>query len=283
MTMWALGALQSTGLRDRYVRYAGGAGVATRPVGSLGGPFRLPKGLQAFLLRAGAEWTPAQAFAVLAAHALGGALAGHYLHVSMLGAALGVLLLYIRLRMRQGQRVTKMAEQLPDTLMLLATSIRAGLGFQQALQMVADEGPQPLAPELGRLGTDLALGLNLEEALSRLQTRLGSTDAEMFASALLVQRQTGGNLSEILVNLHDTIRDRQEVLGQVRTLTAMGRISGLILSALPFVIGLAVYVLNRNYMMILFTDPRGQMMAAGSLVAMVVGALMIRKMTQITL
>jgi tight adherence protein B len=187
------------------------------------------------------------------------------------------------LKSGQAKRTRQMAGQLPDALMLMASGLKGGLGFQQALQLVAAEGPTPLGPELGRLAQDLALGLPLDEALIRLEARLGSTDGEMLASALLVQRQTGGNLSEILLNLHDTIRDRQMIQGQVNTLTAQGKLSGIVLTAIPVCIGIAFYVLNRDYLMVLVTDPRGRLMSLGASVLFVAGVFVIRRIVSITL
>lgn len=263
--------------------------------GSSGGPavvldqgavkpeFRLPKAWQSFLARAGKEWTAGQLAFVVFAHAVVGAAALAAKGLAVPGAIAGVAFLFVHLRIQQSRRQLTMTSQLPLALMLVATSLRSGLGFQQALQLVGKEGPQPLAGEFARFADELAIGLSMEEALARMQLRLNSIEGEMLAAALLVQRQTGGNLSEILINLHDTIRDRQAVMGQIRTLTAMGRMSGWILTAIPVVLAGAFYVLNRDYVMLLVTDPRGQVMAGVAVVLMAFGGLMIRRIVQITL
>lgn len=261
---------------------AGGPAVVLEDVGPRH-TFRLPRAWQAFLARAGKEWTAGQFAFVAFAHAIVGAALLAPQGLALPGAVAGVLLLFARLRIEQGRRQLKMTSQLPLALMLVATSLRSGLGFQQALQMVGKEGPQPLAAEFGRFADELAMGLSFEEALARMQLRLNSIEGEMLAAALLVQRQTGGNLSEILINLHDTIRDRQAVMGQIRTLTAMGRLSGWILTAIPVVLAGAFYFLNRDYVMLLVTDPRGQYMAGAATALMIAGALMIRRIVQITL
>ena len=245
--------------------------------------FKLPKAWQAFLARAGKEWTAGQFAFVAFAHVCIGAVLLAPKGLALVGAAGGLAFLFGRLRVAQGRRQLKMTGQLPLALMLIATSLRSGLGFQQALQLVGKEGPQPLSGEFSRFADELAMGLTIEEALARMQHRLNSIEGEMLAAALLVQRQTGGNLSEILINLHDTIRDRQTVMGQIRTLTAMGRLSGWILTAIPVVLAATFYFLNRDYVMVLATDPRGQMMAGISVVLMVFGGLMIRRIVQITL
>lgn len=245
--------------------------------------FQLPRAWQAYLARAGKEWTASQFMFVAFAHLVGGAALGASQGFALPGAAAGLILLFVRLRVAQGRRQLKMTSQLPLALMLIATSLRSGLGFQQALQLVGREGPQPLSGEFSRFADELAMGLSIEEALARLQLRLNSIEGEMLAAAILVQRQTGGNLSEILLNLHDTIRDRQAVMGQIRTLTAMGRLSGWILTAIPVLLALAFYFLNRDYVMTLVTDPRGQYMAGAATCLMIAGGLMIRRIVQITL
>lgn len=277
-----------TGRRSAYaerleqVAVSGGPAIAM----DVGGPsqkFRLPRRWETFLARSGVEWTGGQAIFVAGVYALLGTAAGSLIQLPILGFAGGLAALYVKLKIDQGKRTNKLAEQLPDALMLMATAIKSGLGFQQALQMVADEGAAPISEEFRRFASDLALGLPMDEALLRMQARMASVDAEMLASALLVQRQTGGNLSEILINLHHTIRDRQNVIGQVRTMTAQGRLSGIVLTALPVVLGVAVYTMNPAYMRVLFIDPRGQMMVAVMVVLMIIGGLAIRKIANITL
>ena len=270
-------------LRARFQRYASEPALVVDTGLTAGPPVRLPGRLEAQLEQAGYDWSPARLAGMIGLHVLAGVVAGATIGLAPYGGLAGALVLWMRLRAAQQRRTRKLAEQLPDALMLMATALRSGLGFQQALQMVADEGPAPLAGELGRLGRDLALGLSIEEALMRLQTRLGSADAEMLAAALLVQRQTGGNLVELLTNLHDTVRDRQAVQGQVRTLTAQGRLSGMVLTAIPIFLALAFWVLNREYIMTLIVDPRGRIMSGVALGLMAIGVYFIRRIVRITL
>lgn len=278
--VWALLTTGEAAHAGRVARYAGQtAGVAGRP----GAPLRLPRRWETWLARAGVEWSAPKAIAVAGLHMATGALVTLRLGSPVAGAALGLLALYLRLRIGQGQRMRALTAQLPEAIMLLASAIRSGLGFQQALKLVADEGAQPIGGEMRRFGNDLAMGLPMDEALARLQARFGSTDAEMLASALSVQHQTGGNLTEILHNLHATIRDRQQVEGQVRTLTAQGRLSGYILTGLPVAIGLAFFAINKGYLMILFTDPRGRLLLGAALVSATIGALVIRRIVDIRL
>lgn len=281
MIAWLVFGRRLDPVRQRFDRFA----TAGAPNNDLRGhaPTKMPRGWDIFLIQAGVEWTPMQTLFVGAIYAAVGYLIGGLAELALPGAVAGVIALFIRLRTAQSRRLAKMAEQLPNALMLMASALKSGLGFQQALQFVAKEGTEPLAPEFGRFANDLAMGSTMDEALVRLQARLGSVDGEMLACALLIQRQTGGNMSEILLNLHHTIRDRQQVQGQVRTLTAQGRMSGFILTGLPVAIAGALYVLNRDYLMMLAIDPRGRMMGLAAIVGMVVGGLMIRKIVTITL
>lgn len=275
-------------LEVRMARFATVGGAATEaprstPAKPSTPQVRLPKAYEAFLARAGVDWTARQALVVIALYAAIGAVVGWCVAAPALGAALGMVACYLRLRARQARRIQKMSEQLPDALMLMVSALKSGLGTQQSLAWVANEGAEPLSVEFGRLSSDIQLGLSLEEALLRLQTRLGSTDGEMLAAALLVQRQTGGNLSEVLLNLHQTVRDRQAVQGQVRTLTSQGKLTGVILTLLPFGVGLALYLMNRAYLTPLVTDPRGQSALGACAIMMTMAALWIRRISHITL
>lgn len=277
---WAVVGQTAGRVNARYASLAP-AYTAALSGGDAADSARGPRAWQLWLALAGKDWTLGQLGVVVALYAFVGGIFGGVIGLGLLGLPLGLLVLALQLRRAAARRTRQLAEQLPLALMLLATSLRGGLGLQQALQLVGSEGPPPLANEFARFVEETAMGLRFEEASLRLQQRLGNLEAEMLVSAFLVQRQTGGNLSEILVNLHDTMRDRQTVIGQIRTLTAMGRLSGWILSAIPLVLSVAFYALNREYLMVLVTDPRGQAMAACALVLMVVGVLLIRWIVQV--
>lgn len=281
LLVWALLPSPARAVEARIMKYGGPAPAGAAP--STREPWRLPRALEAYLLQAGIEPAPAAVAMMVLAYLIGGLALGIWLHMAAGGAALGLVALIVKVRRGRAGRVQQLAAQLPDTLMLLASGTRAGLGFQQALQLAARETAQPLGGELARLERDLSLGPSAEQALERLQTRLASADGEMLCAALLVQRQTGGNLSEILLNLHETIRDRQAVAGQVRTLTAQGRLSGVVLTLIPVFIAMAFYILNREYLMTLVLDPRGRIMSGVCLVLMAGGIYMIKKIVTITL
>ena len=185
------------------------------------------------------------------------------------------------LRLTGAHRRRRSREQLPLALMLIATALRSGLGLVQALQLVGREGPREIARDFARVADDLALGLDLEQAIERLRVRLGSTEADMFATAVLVQRQTGGNLAELLAGLHDAIRERQQLAAQVRTLTAMGRMSGAILSLLPVVLVFLISLANAQYLSPLLADPRGRVMSMLAAGFMLGGVAAIRRIVRV--
>jgi tight adherence protein B len=147
--------------------------------------------------------------------------------------------------------------------------------------MVASEVSAPLGKEFGRVFEEQNLGIPLEEALESLTERVPNLDLKFFATALVLQRQTGGDLAEILDKIGSLIRERFQIWGQVQALTGEGRLSGVVLMGLPFVLFLALYKLNPDYVMVLFTDPMGRRMLAFAVVLQVLGALCIRKIVDI--
>jgi len=170
---------------------------------------------------------------------------------------------------------------LGDALGLVANSLRTGYGFMQALDMVSREMPAPIAPEFGRVLKEMNLGLSTEDAMSNLTTRVNSDDLNLVITAVLIQRQVGGNLAEVLDNIANTIRERVKLKGEVQTLTAQGRISGMIIGGLPFALGVFIYVINPGYMQVLFTNPMGKIVLGVAFVSQVFGMLIIRKIVDI--
>jgi tight adherence protein B len=185
------------------------------------------------------------------------------------------------LKLKQQKRLQKFNSQIGDALVLISNSLKAGYGFMQAVEMVAKEMNPPIQTEFVRVMQEVNLGATTEEALVRLTERIASNDLDLVITAMLIQRQIGGNLAEILDNISHTIRERIRIAGEVKTLTAQGRLSGLIIGALP--VGLAVFLLllNPKYMMELFTDPRGQMMVGYAVVAELIAIVIIKKIITI--
>jgi tight adherence protein B len=177
-----------------------------------------------------------------------------------LGALLGLVPLLL-LSMEADKRASRIAEQLPDGLDLLARSLAAGHGISEGMRMVAEEMPQPIAGEFGRVYEEHNLGREFRECMNGLTDRNPrSFDLRIFVSAVLLQRDTGGNMIEILHGLANTIRQRFVFFGKVRSLTAEARFTAGILVALPFLVSTAILVLSPNYLKPLVTDPLGKAM-----------------------
>jgi tight adherence protein B len=182
---------------------------------------------------------------------------------------------------RRRRRLKVFASQLPDALEMLSRSLRAGQSLGFGFQMIAAEMSPPIAKEFGRVFEEQNLGIPLDESLKDLTERVPNLDLKFFCTAVILQRQTGGDLAEILDKIGALIRDRFRIWGQVQALTGEGRLSGIVLLALPFVLFVAVYYLNPDYIKVLFEDPLGKKMLAGAIFMQVVGALVIRKIVNI--
>jgi tight adherence protein B len=194
-------------------------------------------------------------------------------------AAAFLPLLHI-LRKRQ-KRVRRLEEQLPDALDLMTRALRAGHALPSALQMVGDESQDPIATEFRLVHDEVNYGIAVPTALMNLASRVPSTDMRYFIIAVLIQRETGGNLTEVLGNISALIRERLKLLGRVRVLSAEGRMSGWVLGLLPFVVAGIINVINPKFMSVLWTDPMGLKMIYAALVMMSVGAFWMRKVIKI--
>lgn len=200
--------------------------------------------------------------------------------VPFVGLACGLLPL-MWLKVKRSRRFKKFAKQLPDSLELIARALRAGHSLQAGFHLVAEEGSDPIATEFQRAYEEQNLGIPLDEALRNMTERVPNVDLRFFATAVILQRQTGGDLAEILDKIGELIRQRFEIFGQVQALTGEGRLSGIVLLALPPALFLAVYHLNPDYVMPLFTDPLGKQMMLGGVILQILGALVIRKIVNI--
>ncbi|MCS7306141.1 MAG: type II secretion system F family protein [Thermoguttaceae bacterium] len=182
---------------------------------------------------------------------------------------------------RRKQRLKQFAQQLPDAMEMLARALRAGQSLAAGFQLIASEMPPPIGKEFGRVFEEQNLGIPMEESLREMTERVPNLDLKFFATAVILQRQTGGDLAEILDKIGRLIRERFQLWGQVQALTAEGRLSGVVLLALPILLFFAVYHLNRDYVMVLFTDPMGKKMLAGAIGMQLLGALVIKKIVNI--
>lgn len=201
--------------------------------------------------------------------------------VMLLAMMVGGILPFAYMLRRRSQRFHEFQRQLPDALDLVSRALRAGHAFSVGMKMVGDEFPDPIGPEFNRAVEEISFGIDVAEALKNLSTRIECVDLRFFVTSLIVQRETGGNLAEILEAISRLIRQRFELLGRVKALSAEGRLSGIVLFLLPFGIGTVLWVLSPGYMSLLMTDPLGQnmIMIAGTM--MFVGAIVMKKMIAI--
>jgi tight adherence protein B len=185
------------------------------------------------------------------------------------------------LLLRRRSRFKKFAKQLPDALELVGRALRSGHSLASGMHVVVQEMPTPIAAEFANVYESQNLGIPIEQALRDMLKRMPNLDLKFFVTAVVIQRQTGGDLAEILDKISHIIRERFKILGQVQALTGEGRISGVVLMALPIVLFFVVYHLNPDYVMLLFTDPLGRKMIAVAAVLQVMGAVCIKKIVNI--
>ena len=181
----------------------------------------------------------------------------------------------------KSQRMAQFERQLPEALELTSRALRAGHAFSVGLKLVGDESADPIGKEFRRVFDEVSMGVALPAALQNMTDRLDSMDLRFFMTSVLVQRETGGNLAEIIDSLATLIRKRFELQLKVRALSAEGRFSGLILFCLPFVVGLILYKMNPEYMSTLFTDPAGHNMLMVGSFMMITGAIIMKRMVTI--
>jgi tight adherence protein B len=184
-------------------------------------------------------------------------------------------------RRRRAKRLAKLEQQLPDALDLMARALRAGHAFGAGLQMIGEEMAEPIAGEFRFVHDEVNFGVSLEQALTNLSVRVPITDLRYFVVAVLIQRDSGGNLTEVLSNLSRLIRQRLKLFWHVRVLSAEGRMSAWLLSLMPFAIALLMTVCNPDFMAPLWHDPIGVSIVRGMLLSMACGILLLRKIIRI--
>jgi len=179
------------------------------------------------------------------------------------------------------KRLKLFDKQIGDALVIISNSMRAGFSFIQAMDMVSKEMPNPISGEFSRTLREISMGTPTQNALNNLSERVGSDDLDLVITAILIQRQVGGNLAEVLDNISSTIRERIRIAGEIRTLTAQGRISGMIIGSLPIGLALMIFMIDQNYILTLFRDPWGLIMIGLGIGAQIIGFLLIKKVIQI--
>lgn len=179
------------------------------------------------------------------------------------------------------QRMKQLERQLPEALELVARALKAGHAFAVGLKLVGEEAADPIGIEFRRVFDEVSMGVSLPQALQSMTDRLDSVDLRFFVTSVLVQRETGGNLAEIIDSLSDLIRKRFELQLKVRALSAEGRFSGVILFCLPILVGMLLYQMNPEYMGLLLTDKIGQTMVMVGSFLMVTGAFSMKRLIAI--
>jgi tight adherence protein B len=197
------------------------------------------------------------------------------------GFLVGASIPFIVLIRKRTLRLRRFEEFFPEALDLLSRAIKAGHAFTTAMGMVADEATDPIGPEFRKTFDEQNFGLPLKDALNNLAVRIPLLDVRFFVTAVLIQRETGGNLSEILENLAYVVRERFKILRQVRVYTAHGRMTGYVLLALPAFLAVALMFINPDHMNLLFTERMGRLMLLGCAVMQTIGYLWIRKIVTI--
>jgi tight adherence protein B len=193
----------------------------------------------------------------------------------------GALLPVAWLKRRQVKRMAALEAQLPDALDMLVSAMRAGYSFQAAAKFVGEEVPEPLGPEFLRFYDEQRLGVDVRTALIGVQERIDSLDMKMFVTAVLIQRETGGNLSEVLTNISDLMRQRVTVRGEIKTLTAEPKMSARVLVALPIVLFLGLNLVAPEFMRPLIETDTGKTMLIGAAISVALGYMVLMKIADI--
>lgn len=199
----------------------------------------------------------------------------------VLAGLIAASLPFIHVWWKRKQRFNAFLENLPDALELMARALSAGHAFSESLQMVSQEMPEPIASEFHKTYEEQNLGLSLKLALENLMQRIPLLDLRMCVTAVLIQRETGGNLGEILEKVAYTIRERFRIMGDLKTLTTSSRLSAWLLCGLPIFVAIAVTFMNPDYMAVLWKDQRGHYLIAAALFMQVTGMLIVRKILNI--
>lgn len=199
--------------------------------------------------------------------------------ISAAFAGFGLPLLVIMIKQRM--RLNKFMNQLPDVFELMSQALRAGHSLANSILIVGQQLPDPVGTEFSRVFHEQNLGIKIEDALKDMAARIGLMDVRFFVTAVLIQRQTGGDLAEVLDNISDVIRDRIKLYGSVKALTAEGRLSGYVLLALPVVVFLVELIINPNYADVMINEEIGQYALIGAGISQILGLAMIQKIVNI--
>jgi tight adherence protein B len=246
---------------------------------------RVGERLEMVLYKSGLNMRPGVLVLLVALFALGGYLVGVTLFKrvapGLLIMAVAGPLPYLYVLYRKAQRMKAFSQEFPDALDLLVSALRAGLSFAAAMQIVSEESPEPIRSEFAVTVEEQALGLDFREALVNLTRRVDSLDLRFFVTAVILQRDTGGNLAEILESTARLIRERFKVLGDIRTFTAHGRLTGTFLMLLPAAMALFTWALNPDYFKPMLEADGGRNLLIAAAIMQILGMLVIRRIVNI--
>ena len=198
----------------------------------------------------------------------------------LVGIAIPILMcLWVKVLVDRRRRA--FTEQLGDCLTTVANALRAGYSFQQAMDVVAKEMEPPMSTEFERVSTDIAMGVTLESALEQMNNRVGSPDFDLVVTAVLIQREIGGNLAQILDTISNTINERIRMKREINALTAQGRFSAWVLTVLPFIVAAFCWIFNRDQMMLFVNEEIGHIALGAIIIMMVIGILIIQRIVDI--
>ncbi|MGE0598261.1 MAG: type II secretion system F family protein [Dehalococcoidia bacterium] len=201
--------------------------------------------------------------------------------LALAGLPLGFFATGFWLKRRKSTRLHKMEGQLVETLQMLSSGLRAGFGLLQALEAASEQTQAPLQTELRRTLRDTAMGASVEQALTSLNERVGSSDFDIVITAILIQRSVGGNLAEILDNVAHTMRERERIRGEIRTLTSQQRLTGYVLGGVPIGLFIIFMIISPEFTSLLFTESLGRLMLGGAVISELIGFALIQKIVNI--
>lgn len=258
------------------------------PLTRLIAKFNITQKMQSQIQQAGMDWTVGKLMVMMVVGAILGAIVGFKfkplmfpgLSAAVLAGLFGMLP-YLYVVRKRSKRLDAFEEQFPEALDFLARAMRAGHAFSVSLEMMADESPEPLAREFRQVFNEQNLGAPIETALENLAKRMPLLDVSFFVSAVLLQKETGGNLSEILMKLSYVIRERFKLKGQVRASSAHGRMTGIILTIMPIVLMLGLTIVAPSYLESMVKDPDGKYLILGAAMGQILGYYFIRKIVNI--
>lgn len=245
----------------------------------------MARGLELLLYQAGVSMRVGMFLMVIVGCAMIAYFVGYIMFTRLIHAAIfmtvgGLIPLFV-VHQKKNARMRAFTEEFPDALDLLVSALRAGISFSSAMQIVADESPEPIRSEFAIVVEEQALGLELREALTNMANRVDSIDLKFFVTAVVLQRDTGGNLTEVLENTGRLIRDRFRILGDIMTFTAQGRLTGAILTCLPLGLAIFMLVLAPDYFHKMWDLPTGRAVLGFAAFMQILGSLAIRQIVNI--